>query len=79
MNPGEVALSIIGLLLTGAFGLWAKRLDRALDLLEKIQQDTHKWALVVEHRLTYAEAKLGINFWKENGNGPSWSTPEQPR
>lgn len=61
MTPGELALTVIGALFTIAFGLWARRLDKALDLLEKIQKDTHDWALRTEHRLTTLETKVGIN------------------
>ena len=55
MPIGEIVLSILACLFAAAFGLWAKRLDKALDLLEKIQADTHHWAIATEHRLTTLE------------------------
>ncbi|CAK0777663.1 hypothetical protein CCP3SC15_580007 [Gammaproteobacteria bacterium] len=56
MTPGEIVLSLLAGLFALAFGLWARRLDKALDLLEKIQKDTHDWAIATEHRLTTLES-----------------------
>jgi hypothetical protein len=60
MTAGEIVLSAISVLFTIAFGLWAKRLDKALDLLEQIQKDTHDWAIRTEHRLTALETATGV-------------------
>lgn len=60
ITMGDIALAIIGVLFSIAFGLWAKRLDKALDLLERIQQDMHQWAKDTEHRLTRLEAHVGF-------------------
>lgn len=55
MSPGEIVLATISALFAVAFGLWARRLDKALDLLERIQSDMHDWARKTEHRLTKLE------------------------
>jgi hypothetical protein len=59
MNPGEIVASVMLALFAMAFALWAKRLDKALDLLEKIQTDMHSHALTTERRLTRLEALSG--------------------
>lgn len=59
MEPGEIVATIMLALFAMAFALWAKRLDKALDLLEKIQADVHARALTTERRLTRLEALRG--------------------
>lgn len=56
MTPGEIILACISGLLVLTFGLWARRLDKALDLLESIQSSIHSWMVATEHRLTKLES-----------------------
>lgn len=70
MSFGEIALSLIGGFLALAFGLWARRLDKALDLLEKIQEEMHRWARETEHRITKLEAAArycGASRYEDDG------------
>jgi AraC-like DNA-binding protein len=56
MSPGEITATIMAGLFALAFAAWAKRLDKALDLLERIQQDMHRTAMQTERRLVRLEA-----------------------
>lgn len=56
MNFGELALGLIGSTTAVMFGLWAKRLDNVLGMLEKIQEDINRWVRETEHRITKLEA-----------------------
>lgn len=66
MTFGEIAATIMAGLFAVAFAAWAKRLDKALDLLEKIQEQMHKAAVVTESRLTRLEegARNHWNAWR---------------
>jgi hypothetical protein len=44
-----------------AFAAWARRLDKALDLLEKIQEQMHIQAVRTERRITRLESTIGLN------------------
>jgi len=55
---GEIVMSCLAALFSIAFGLWARRLDKALDLLETIQIDMHEVAVRTEHRLTKLESLI---------------------
>lgn len=56
MNFGELALGLIGSTTAVMFGLWAKRLDNVLGMLEKIQEDINRWVRETERRITKLEA-----------------------
>jgi C4-dicarboxylate-specific signal transduction histidine kinase len=55
MSVGEVIAAIMAALFALAFAAWAKRLDKALDLLEKIQAAMNRQAIRIERRLTILE------------------------
>ena len=55
MTPGEVIAAIMAGLFALAFAAWARRLDKALDLLERIQEQMHHVAIATEKRLTRLE------------------------
>lgn len=55
MTPGEVIAAIMAGLFALAFAAWARRLDKALDLLEHIQEQMHHVAIATEKRLTRLE------------------------
>lgn len=56
----DVILTLVGAGFTLAFGLWARRLDKALDLLEKLQKEWYKHTLATERRLTRLEFHNGF-------------------
>lgn len=66
MQWNEVLMLLVTSLFAVAFAAWAKRLDKALDLLEKLQVEMHKSALHIERRVTRLEAHAGI-FTEEEG------------
>jgi len=55
LSVGEMIATIMAALFALAFAAWAKRLDKALDLLEKIQVSMHQQAIRTERRLTILE------------------------
>ena len=55
LSIGEAIATVMAALFALAFAAWAKRLDKALDLLEKIQLSMHQQALRTERRLTTLE------------------------
>lgn len=55
LSVGEAIATVMAALFALSFAAWAKRLDKALDLLEKIQESMHKNALRTERRLTTLE------------------------
>jgi hypothetical protein len=55
LSIGEVIATVLAALLAVAFAAWAKRLDKALDLLEKIQVQMHRQSIRTERRLTRLE------------------------
>lgn len=59
MTIGDIVDAIMMALFAIAFGLWARRLDKALDMLERLQQDMHERAIVIERRLTRLESHRG--------------------
>ena len=63
MPFGEIILSIVAALFALAFGAWAHRLDKALDLLERLQETMHKRAVLIERRLTRLESKNSITHY----------------
>lgn len=60
LTVGEVIATIMAGLFALAFAAWARRLDKALDLLEKIQQEMHQNAIMVERRLARLEQKNNV-------------------
>jgi hypothetical protein len=64
LSVGEIIATVMFALFAMAFGAWAKRLDKALDLLEKIQADMHTTAIRTERRLTRLE---GVAEWWASG------------
>jgi len=56
LSIAEIVVSLLLLAFAAAFGMWAKRLDKALDLLEKIQEQGHKQAILTERRLVRLES-----------------------
>lgn len=62
MSIGEIVLAVTAGLFAIAFGAWAKRLDKALDLLERLQEEMHKRAVLIERRLTRLETQRDLNF-----------------
>lgn len=61
MSPSEILQTVVVGLFAVAFGLWARRLDKALDLLEKIQVQMWRRAIRTERRLTHLEVKNNIH------------------
>lgn len=55
MSVGEIIGALMAGLFAIAFAAWARRLDKALDLLERIQKEMHDAAMVTERRLTRLE------------------------
>lgn len=55
LGVGETIATVMAALFALAFAAWAKRLDKALDLLEKIQASMHRNAVRTERRLTTLE------------------------
>ena len=55
LSVGEVIATVLAALLAVAFAAWARRLDKALDLLEKIQGSMHRQSIRTERRLTRLE------------------------
>lgn len=66
MSIGELISAILAGLFALAFAAWARRLDKALDLLERIQEQMHEAAIVTERRLTRLEGYLG---WHRDRRG----------
>jgi C4-dicarboxylate-specific signal transduction histidine kinase len=60
LSIGEVIATVMAALFALAFAAWAKRLDKALDLLEKIQAEMHQNAIRVERRLARLEMKNNV-------------------
>lgn len=70
MSIGEIVLAVFVGLFAVAFGLWARRLDKALDVLEELQTAWFKHALSMETRMTRVETHVGLyhfNKGEENG------------
>jgi len=63
MGFGEVIVSIVAGLFALAFGAWAHRLDKALDLLERLQETMHVRAVLIERRLTRLESRNDITHY----------------
>lgn len=55
-SAGEVIATLMAALFALAFAAWARRLDKALDLLEKIQSEMHTQAIRTERRLSNLES-----------------------
>lgn len=66
MVTSEIILSILAGVFALAFGLWAKRLDKALDVLESLQDAWFKHALAMEKRVTRVETHIGLYHFGEN-------------
>jgi len=66
MSVGEIVLAITAGLFALAFGAWAKRLDKALDLLERLQEEMHKRAVLIERRLTRLESHNKLDYTGED-------------
>jgi len=60
-EAGEIVQVVVTSLFAIAFAAWAKRLDKALDLLEKIQASMFKQAIRTERRLVRLESKNQIH------------------
>ena len=60
-EAGEIVQVVVTSLFAVAFAAWAKRLDKALDLLEKIQASMFKQAIQTERRLVRLESKNQIH------------------
>ena len=69
MQFGEIVIAIVAGLFAVAFGAWAHRLDKALDLLEKLQESMHRRAVLIERRLTRLESRNNIVHYDEEGEG----------
>jgi len=69
-EAGELVQVVVTSLFAIAFAAWAKRLDKALDLLEKIQASMFKQAIRTERRLVRLESKNQIHHHDEDeGDG----------
>ena len=68
LTYGEVAVTLVGILFSVAFAAWAKRLDKALDLLEKIQEQGHQQALITERRLVRLESHAAFSDMLKSRN-----------
>ena len=69
MPFGEIIMSVVVALFAVAFGAWAHRLDKALDLLERLQETMHRRAVLIERRLTRLESKNSITHYdSEDGS-----------
>jgi len=55
LSIGETIATVMAALFALAFAAWAKRLDKALDLLERIQASMYEQAIRTERRLTILE------------------------
>lgn len=71
----DAMITIMAALFSLAFAAWARRLDKALDLLEKIQQSQHRNELSNERRLARLEqiartctAHRGADFMMDDEN-----------
>lgn len=69
MGIGEIILSVLAGLFALAFGLWARRLDKALDVLEELQTAWFKHALAMEKRVTRVETQMGLFRFGDNDGG----------
>lgn len=67
MGVGEIVNAVMMALFAISFAAWAKRLDKALDMLERLQEDMHHRAIIIERRLTRLEAMTGRES-NDNGN-----------
>lgn len=61
MSFAEIVVAVVVGLFAIAFGAWAHRLDRALDLLERLQESMHLRAILIERRLTRLETRNNID------------------
>lgn len=60
MNVPEILQTLVVSLFAIAFGLWAKRLDKVIDLLDRIQAALYKDNIKKERRLTRLEVMAGL-------------------
>ena len=67
MGIGEIVDAVMMALFAIAFALWAKRLDKALDVLERLQEEMHRRSLIIERRLTRLEAVRGVAGIDDDG------------
>lgn len=68
MEFGQIVSVVMAGLFALAFAAWARRLDKALDLLEKIQEQMHKSALKIERRLSRLEVAAVRHGWHHPEN-----------